>query len=49
MPPVDWLVTPLTNALMITVFVAVIMIPVEYVSVLTRGAFQQALGRALAV
>jgi hypothetical protein len=37
--------TPLTHALMITAFVAVIMIIVEYVSVLTRGAFQDALSR----
>ncbi len=35
--------TPLTNALMITAFVAVMMVTVEYVSVLTRGTFQRAM------
>lgn len=36
--------TQLSAALMITAFVAVMMITVEYVSVLSRGTFQQALG-----
>jgi len=43
MSAVVW--TPLTDALMISAFVAVMMITVEYVSVLTHGAFQSALGR----
>lgn len=34
---------PFTHALMITAFVAMMMIGVEYVSVLSRGAFQSAL------
>lgn len=34
---------PLTRALMITAFVAVMMITVEYISVLTQGTFQSAL------
>ena len=37
--------TPLTDALMVTAFVAVMMITVEYISVLTHGAFQNALSR----
>ena len=37
---------PLTQALMITTFVAVMMIAVEYLSVLTRGAFQRVMGGA---
>ena len=37
--------TPFTRALMITAFVAVMMITVEYISVLTRGTFQDALSR----
>ena len=36
---------PFTRALMITAFVAVMMITVEYISVLTRGTFQDALSR----
>lgn len=35
--------TPLTHAAMITAFVAVMMMAVEYLSVVTRGAFQRAL------
>ena len=37
--------TPLSHALMITAFVAVMMITVEYISVLTQGTFQSALSR----
>lgn len=35
--------TPLGNSLMITAFVAVMMITVEYIGVMSRGAFQRAL------
>ncbi len=38
--------TPLTHGLMITAFVAIMMIAVEYVSVLSGGAFQRALSRS---
>ena len=38
--------TSFTSALMITAFVAVMMIVIEYVSVLTEGAFQKALTRS---
>lgn len=37
------LLTPLAQSAMITVFVVMMMIAVEYVSVLSRGAFQKAL------
>jgi hypothetical protein len=37
------LAKPITNALMITAFVGMMMIGVEYVSVLSRGAFQRSL------
>ena len=37
---------PLTSSAMITVFVTMMMIAVEYVSVLSRGAFQRALVRS---
>jgi hypothetical protein len=38
--------TPLVHGLMITTFVAIMMIAAEYVSILTQGAFQRALGRS---
>jgi hypothetical protein len=38
--------TPLTHGLMITAFVAIMMIAIEYLSVLTQGTFQRALGRS---
>lgn len=38
--------TPLTQALLITGFVAVMMLAVEYLSVVTQGTFQQVLTRS---
>ncbi|NIA01609.1 MAG: hypothetical protein GWO83_00510 [Bacteroidia bacterium] len=37
---------PLTSALMVTAFVTMMMMAVEYISVLTRGAFQSGLARS---